>query len=286
MSIPKKVAIQGIKGSFHDMVAHKFFGDNIEPVECKTFKMECDLLTRGEVDYMVMAIENTIAGSLLANYALLREYHLRIIGEVYFHIQMSLLALPGVTIENLEFVHSHPIAIRQCADYLDELSHVKIIQKNDTAESAKYIKANNMKNTAAIAHAKVGDMYGLEVLEKGIETNKRNYTRFLILDTKGIDSQKNNKASICFELGHQVGALAEVLNIMTKYSLNLTKIQSVPIVGKPYEYSFHVDLEWNKQDNYENAIHAILKYVSNLSILGEYPKGELNLNGNTLDNHL
>lgn len=272
----KKVAIQGILGSFHNLAARKFFkNEDIEILNCRNFREVCESLEHNQVDYSVMAIENTIAGSLLNNYALLREYHLKIIGETYLHIQMSLLANKGVKIEDIELVHSHPIALRQCADYLDSMPNIKLVEKTDTASAAKELKEKELKNVAAVAHRENALLYDLAILVEGIETNKRNYTRFYLLSREGINNEKNNKASICFELGHKIGALAKVLNILTECKINMTKIQSVPLLGKPKEYSFNIDLEWKNYQNYEDAIHQILKEVSNLSILGEYKKAIL-----------
>lgn len=276
----KKVAIQGISGSFHDEAAKKYFGEDIAIVECETFKTECEALSKKETDYAVMAIENTIAGSMLPNYALLRDYHLKIIGEVFLHIKMNLMVLQEVKFEDIKYIHSHPIAIRQCEEYLSDLTDVTILEKNDTADSAKEIKEKSVRNAAAIAGENAAKIYGLTILEKRIETHKKNYTRFLVLGLEGINLPENNKATICFETGHHVGALSNVLNIFTSNSINLTKIQSIPIIGKPYEYTFHLDLEWNNSDNFEKAIREVLRATSNLSVLGEYKKGELHLNGN------
>ena len=269
----KKIAIQGVAGSFHEMAAFKYFGNDIETIECDSFKLLSEKLADSEADFAVMAIENTIAGSLLTNYALLKEFHFKVIGEIYLHIEMSLLANKGVKHKDIEVIHSHPIAIKQCADYMERFDNVKIIQQADTAESAKLIVEKGLKNTAAIASASAAKIYGMSILDKGIETNKRNFTRFLILSKSSENLKIVNKASICFELRHQVGALADVLVIMKNYQVNMTKIQSVPILGKPYEYSFYVDLEWKEDEKYEKAIHEILKSVANLSILGEYEKG-------------
>jgi len=267
------IAIQGVAGSFHEMAAFKYFGKNIGTIECDSFKLLCEKLASNEANYAVMAIENTIAGSLLTNYALLREFNFKIIGEIYLHIEMSLIVMKGVTHKDIEVIHSHPIALKQCEDYMDRFENVKIIQTADTAESAKHILEKGLKNTAAIASAYSAKIYGMDILDRGIETNKRNFTRFLVLSKNSENLKPVNKASICFELRHQVGALADVLMIVKDFEINLTKIQSVPILGKPYEYSFYVDLEWSDNDKYERAIHNILKNVANLSILGEYEKG-------------
>ena len=272
----KKVAIQGIAGSFHEDAARRYFDDDIEIVECKTFKSVCDLIDQDKVDVAVMAIENSIAGSLLNNYALIREYHLKIFGEIYIHIQMNLIANKGVKLKDINQIYSHPIAIKQCAEFIEQnLPNAEVFEKMDTAASAKFVKENELTNAVAIGNLRSAEIYGLEVLETGIETNKKNYTRFLMLDKHGESKDKNNKASLCFEVGHYYGALARVLNTFAENEINLSKIQSVPIIGRPNEYSFHVDLNWNEIKNYERAIHLILKHVSSLSILGEYTRGDI-----------
>lgn len=282
----KKIAIQGITGSFHEMAAKKYFGPDIELLECDTFNTLCVELHRNKVDYAVMAIENTLAGSMLPNYALLREYPFKIIGEVFLHIRMQLMALPQTSLTDIKYVYSHPIAIRQCAEYLSRLPGITIVERNDTAGSAKEIRDNQLHDVAAIAGTLAAELYDLQILERNIETYKKNYTRFLVLALQGNITPENNKASVCFELGHYAGALARVLNILAQERINLTKIQSIPILGKPYEYSFHADLEWDDYPQYEKAIHTILKEVSNLSILGEYKKGSYQLDGETLENSI
>jgi len=276
----KKIAIQGIAGSFHEDAAKKYFGDEeIAIVECRSFGNVCTLIDGDKVDIAVMAIENSIAGSILQNYSLIRDYHLRVIGEIYIHIQMNLMMLPGGKKEDIQVIYSHPIAIRQCTEYLENyFSQVKIIENQDTAASGKLLTEERLMNAAAIGNLRTAEIYGLEVLETGIETNKKNYTRFWILSKHANHSMKNNKASLCFEVGHYYGALAKVLNIFAENQINLNKIQSVPIMGKPNEYTMHVDVEYESEDNYEKAIHHILKNVSSLSILGEYVRGELDVN--------
>ncbi len=272
----KKVAIQGIAGSFHEDAARRYFDEDIEIVECKTFKSVCDLIDQDKVDVAVMAIENSIAGSLLNNYALIREYHLKIFGEIYIHIQMNMIANKGVKLKDVNQIYSHPIAIKQCAEFIEQnFPNAEVFEKMDTAASAKFVKENELTNAVAIGNLRSAEIYGLEVLETGIETNKKNYTRFLMLDKHGESKDKNNKASLCFEVGHYYGALARVLNTFAENEINLSKIQSVPIIGRPNEYSFHVDLNWNEIKNYERAIHLILKHVSSLSILGEYSRGDI-----------
>ena len=267
-----KVAIQGIRASFHEMAALKYFGDEIEVAECLTFKMLCEKVDKGDVDYGIMAIENSLAGSILQNYSLIENHELKVIGEVYLHITMNLMALPGTRLEDVTSVHSHPIAIRQCADYLWKMEGVQLVDCDDTAASAKNIAENKLVNVAAVANEAAAKTYGLEILDKSIETHKRNYTRFLVLSKRASKKDTDNKASLCFQLGHQPGSLADVLFTFKDCGINLTKIQSVPIVGKPYEYSFYCDIEWSNRSDYNDALITVLHQVNNLSVLGEYKK--------------
>jgi prephenate dehydratase len=272
----KRIAIQGIAGSFHEDAAQRYFEDEVEVVECKTFTTVCEKIDNDDVDYAVMAIENSIAGSLLNNYQLIRDYHLRIIGEIYIHISMNLLVNEGVEAKDIEHIHSHPIALQQCMEYIEQFyPNAQLHEKLDTAASSKLVAAEKLTNAASIANLRSADLYGLKILDTGIETNKKNYTRFLILSKHGNPTVGTNKASVCFEVGHFYGALARVLNTFAENEINLTKIQSVPKIGKPNEYTFHVDIEWDKPENYDRAIHQVLKSASSLSILGEYTKGNL-----------
>lgn len=272
-----KVAIQGITTSFHEMAAKKFFGDDIQSVDCMTFVDLFEALKKGKADYAVMAIENTVAGSLLQNYGLLQEYHFSIIGEVYLRIEMMFMALPGTKLEEIDIVQSHPIAIRQCHHFLHGLPNVKLMEQEDTALCAKNISEFKLQNTAAVANELAADYFGLEILKRNIETNKKNYTRFVILSKSQKKSSENNKASLFFNLTHDPGSLAKVLTVLAEKNINLTKIQSVPIIGSPYKYNFHVDLEWEDQTDYAAALKAIDPYTINLSILGEYPKANFDL---------
>lgn len=273
----KKVSIQGIKGSFHEDAALKYFNnEEVEIVECRTFKQAVELVDKDEVEICVMAIENSIAGSLLGNYSLMRQYHLKIVGEVYLHIEMNLLMNPVAKKEDIKEVHSHPIALKQCMEYIErECPEAILLEKSDTAGAAKVLEDSQRTDVATIGNKRTAELYHLEIREKGIETNKQNYTRFLVLTKHSETPQDNNKTSICFECGHFHGSLANVLKIFSEHQINLTKIQSIPILGKPEEYSFHVDLEYDHQEQYEKAIHKVLKNVSSLSVLGEYKKGEM-----------
>jgi len=270
-----KVAIQGIATSFHEVAAQTYFGDSIESVECLSFHALCESLKKGESDFAVMAIEHSIAGSILPNYFLLQEYHFSIIGEVYLPIHMHLLVLPGVTLNDIQCIESHPMAIRQCNDFLFRLKNVEIRESDDTAVSARKVKENKLTNTAAIANEHAAKKFGLQILEKRIETNKKNFTRFLILAKGRQTAHDSNKASLCFEVANEVGSLAEALMTLKNNLINLTKIQSIPIVGKPSEYSIHIDVEWKKRKNYDTAIQEILRQVRNLNVLGEYKSAKI-----------
>jgi prephenate dehydratase len=270
-----RVAIQGIRASFHEEAAFKYFGEDIETIECNSFKQTFEALQNKEADYVVMAIENSIAGSILPNYTLLMGYGFPIVGEIYIPIQLHLMALPGVKFEDIKYVTSHPIAIRQCVDFFDEYPHLQMVESSDTAACAKRIREEKLTDTVAIANTLAANLYGLEVLERRIESNKRNFTRFLIIThhdnpVKGTP----NKASLCFQVSNKVGSLAKVLNIFAEQNLNMSKIQSMPVLGKPTEYNFYVDVEWKESKQYDAAIKQILKYTHNFNILGEYEKFE------------
>lgn len=270
-----RVAIQGIATSFHEVAALTYFKDPIETIECLSFHRLCESLKDGESDYAVMAIENSIAGSILPNYFLLQTYHFNIIGELYLPIHMHLLALPGVKLEDIKTVESHPMAIRQCAEYLQSLNGIELRESDDTAYSAKRVKELKLKNTAAIANEFAATRFGLQILEKRIETHKKNFTRFLILAKKGVVAPEGNKASLSFEVANEVGSLADALMTFKVNSINLTKIQSIPIIGKPNEYSIHIDVEWKRRKSYDEAMKQVLRQVKNLNILGEYKKAKI-----------
>ncbi len=270
----KKVAIQGIKASFHEEAALKYFGSEIKIVECSSFKETCDLLKEGKVDQVVMAIENSIAGSLLPNYNLLRDYRFRIIGEVHLNIEQNLLALPGVSLSDIKSVASHPIAIRQCDEFLANYPQWTIKEGRDTAGSAMMIKEEKLLNTAAIASEYAAKIYGLNILERRIETYNKNATRFLVLAKNLVEQRNANKASLSFQTGNAVGSLAKVLQCFAMQNVNLSKIQSMPVPGRRNEYDFYVDVEWTKQSDYDQAIKSALKHTVNFSIMGEYMKNE------------
>lgn len=270
----KRVAIQGIRASFHEEAAYKFFGKDIEVRECNSFKQTCEDLRHNQADYAVMAIENSIAGSLLTNYNLLRDYHFYVTGEVYLPIQLHLLAMPGVGFEQIKYIHSHPIAIRQCEYFFEDYPHIEVIEKADTAACAKNIAEQKLTDTAAIANLSAAKEYGLTVLHQRIEASKKNYTRFLVLSKGYMENTEANKASICFQVRHDIGSLARVLSIFADNNINLSKIQSMPVLGRPNEYNFYVDLEWTDLSDYDRAMKKALKNTTSLTVMGEYRKND------------
>jgi len=269
------IAIQGIATSFHEVAALTYFNEPIDTIECMSFHRLCESLKTGEADFAVMAIENSIAGSILPNYFLLQEYHFSIIGELYLPIHMHLLTLPGVKLEEIRTVESHPMAIRQCAEFLYGLKNVEIRESDDTAVSARRVKEQKLKNTAAMPNEYAAKKFGLQILEKRIETHKKNFTRFLVLAKRNTDKKESNKASLSFEVANEVGSLADALMTFKNNSINLTKIQSIPIIGKPSEYSIHIDVEWKRRKQYDDAMHQVLLQVKNLNVLGEYKKAKI-----------
>lgn len=275
MKEEKRVAIQGTKASFHEQAAFKFFGKDIQTIECDSFKKTCESMEHDEADFVVMAIENSIAGSLLPNYTLLRDYNFTITGEVYLPIELHLMALPGVKFEDIKYVTSHPIALRQCIDFIDQFPQLKVVESSDTAACAKKIRDEQLTDTVAIANTLAAEMYGLNIIERRIESNRKNYTRFLILKkTPEQEIPDFNKASISFQVGNAVGSLAKVLNIFAEQGINLSKIQSMPVLGKRNEYNFYIDIEWTDLQSYDNAIRKVLKYTVNFNIMGEYVKND------------
>ena len=270
-----KVGIQGIATSFHEVAAMNYYNQPIEIMECLSFHTLCENLKHGRCDVAVMAIENSIAGSILPNYFLLQDYHFNIVGEIYLPIHMHLLAMPGVELSQIKNIESHPMAIRQCSDYLHRLDGIEIKESDDTALSAKKITEKKLRDTAAIANELTAKKFRLNILERRIETHKKNFTRFLILTSKSETVEGANKASMCFEVRNEAGSLADVLTIFKNHMINLTKIQSIPIIGKPSEYSIHIDLEWKKRKDYDNALYVVLRQVRNLNVLGEYKKAKI-----------
>ncbi|MDR3251540.1 MAG: prephenate dehydratase [Tannerella sp.] len=276
----KKVAIQGISGSYHDVAAHSFFDrEDIEIIGCITFREVVNKIRDDASVVGLMAIENTIAGSLLQNHELIRQSGCYIIGEYKLRIAHSLAAVPGTKLSDVTEVNSHPIALMQCSDYLESLPNVKIVEKEDTALSAKWIAENSLKGHAAICGRNAAEIYGLEVLAEGIETNKRNFTRFLAIADPWtaedmLKAKVKNKSSLVFALPHTSGSLSKVLTILSFYDMNLSKIQSLPIIGREWEYLFYIDLTYTDYTRYKQALDAIIPLTKDLKILGEYEEGQ------------
>jgi prephenate dehydratase len=270
-----RVAIQGIKGSFHHIVAEQYFGENIDLVECMSFSEMPLLLNEKKVEVVIMAIENSIAGAILPNYALVDEYKLAICGEHYLPIQHNLMALPGQTIEEIEEVYSHPMALLQCHKYFKAYPHIKLIEDRDTASVAKRIHEQGLKRVGAIASKLAAKTYGLEIIAEKIQTMKENATRFFILtNAENKSSVSANKASIKFLVSHEAGSLAEVLTVMAKHDLNLSKIQSIPVLESPWKYAFFADFVFNSYADYYNGIKEVREKVESLQVLGEYTKSK------------
>lgn len=271
-----RVAIQGVAGCFHDAVAREYFeGQDIETVPCETFNEMFNLLKSDASMLGILAIENTIAGSLLQNHELLRQSNMTIVGEYKKYISHSIAALPGQSIDDIAEVNSHPMALRQCEQYLQLHPKMKMVETYDTAGSAKMIAENNLVGHAAICGRYAAELYGLNVLEDDIQTNKRNFTRFLVVtDPCNATEFKNpkavDKASIAFTLPHSQGSLSAVLVIFSFYGMNLTKIQSLPIIGREWEYRFYVNLTFNDYTRYRQSIDAVRPLISDFKILGEY----------------
>ena len=276
----KKVAIQVVPGSYHDIAAHKYFKD--EPIElicCNTFEEVFKKMKKDSSVLGLVAIENTIAGSLLHNYELLRESGATIIGEHKLRISHSIMCLPGEDWSTLTEVNSHPVALAQCREFLQEHPELKVVETEDTAASAKDIQEKQLKGHAAICSKYAAGLYGMKILQEGIETNKHNFTRFLaVCDAWTADELKDrskiNKASIVFSTPHSEGSLSQVLSIFSFYKINLTKIQSLPIIGREWEYMFYVDVMFDDYLKYRQSIDAVNPLTKALKILGEYAEGE------------
>lgn len=276
----KKVAIQGVSGAFHEIAARGFFsGEEIEIVPCITFKELFQLISKDPTMLGIVAIENTIAGSLLQNHNLLRESGCMIIGEYKLRISHCLCALPGQKIAEIKEVHSHPIALMQCEDFLDRHPHMQAVESDDTALSAEEIGTRKITGRAAICSRFAAEKYGLNILADEIETNKRNFTRFLIVAepklavemTSGINL---NKSSMVFTLPHEEGSLAKVLSILSFYRVNLTKIQSLPIVGREWEYQFYISLTFDNYERYRQSLDAVLPLLKDFQLLGEFQEAK------------
>lgn len=282
MSEKLRVAIQGETGCYHELAAREYFqGRDVEIVPCKTFASEFEAMAADSHLLGIMAIENTIAGNLLTNHELLRNSQRQVVGEQRLHISHVLCALPGQKLEDIVEVNSHPIAIMQCRVYLGQaLPNAKIVEMEDTAGSAQIIKEQNLVGHAAICSEFAAKLYGLDILAYGIETNKRNFTRFLVLQDKYTDlatpdRAKVNKSSIEFCVRHEQGSLTKVLTILSFYEMNLTKIQSMPIIGREWEYRFFLDMTFKDYLQYRKALDAIMPFTTDFMILGEYVENQI-----------
>ena len=273
----KTVAIQGIEGAYHEIAARKHFQSDgeISILPCNHFRDVINALKKDSNLFGIMAIENTIAGSLLQNHELIRESDLVVIGEEKLRISHCLASLPGQTIHDIKEINSHPIALMQCRDFLDTLPNTTVVEKDDTASSAANIAKNQLKGVAAICGKYAAELYGLEILAEGIETNKHNFTRFLVLANRWtadeiLEKTIINKSSVVFTLPHTEGSLSKILTILSFYDINLTKIQSLPIIGREWEYLFYVDVSFDNYMRYKQSIDAVLPLTKGFKILGEY----------------
>ena len=276
----KRIAIQGERGSFHDAASHCYFeGEEIELICCNTFEEVFEEMKKDSNTIAMVAIENTIAGSLLHNYELLRDSGMQIVGEHKLRTSHSIMCLPDEDWSDIKEVNSHPVALMQCRDFLKKPAGLKVVETADPAGAARDIRKKGLKGHAAICSKSAAPLYGMKVLEEGIETNKHNFTRFLVLadpwmaEELSVPSQ-SNKASIVFSLPHNEGSLSQVLSIFSFYNINLTKIQSLPIIGREWEYMFYIDVMYNDYTRYRQSIDAVRPLTKQLKILGEYKEGK------------
>ena len=273
----KSVAIQGVKGSFHHIVSQNYFDEHTKVLECLSFDITVDRLITKKTDAAIMAIENSIAGSIIPNYALIDTHNLHIVGEHYLDIQHNLMAIPGQSINDIEEVYSHPMALLQCKEFFKKHPHIKLIEDKDTAEVARRIHLSQSKGVAAIASVLAADIFKLEILAKSIQTIKENETRFVIVKRENheVNETEINKASLKFELDHKRGSLATMLNVMSDCKLNLTKIQSLPKIETPWKYAFFVDVTFSTYDDYKKAKSIIEIMALDFKVLGEYKNAKL-----------
>ena len=273
----RRVAIQGFAGSFHEEAARRYYGGNFAEmpriVECSTFDGLYKAMEQGVADCAIMAIENTISGGLLPNFELLRKYSQKIKGEIYLHIHQNLMALPGQKLEDIREVRSHYMAINQTREFFEtRCPWMRMVEAEDTAKSAADLAEQKLMGVGAVASKLAAQMYGLEILEPEIETFKTSFTRFLILDDAiEVPEDKINKASICFTLPHKPGSLAHILTILSFYDMNLTRVQSLPIPGKQWQYFFYIDIRFEDYERYQQALSAVRPLIDDINILGEYP---------------
>ena len=275
MAMAKKVSIQGYEGSFHQLAARAFLGEDVDVITCATFRDVVKHAKSPACDGGFMAIENSIAGSILPNYSLLMQSGLCIAGEIYLKIRQDLMVNPGVEIKDIREVHSHPMALLQCMDYLEKHPQWKLVETEDTALSARYIHQHRHKHVAVIAGKLAAELYHLHILAKGIQSDHTNYTRFLFVRPAKSNEHRNeaNKASVNFHTDHSRGSLARVLTIIANGNINLSKLQSMPIPGTEWKYSFHADMEFDDLHAFYKVMDAIKPITESVHILGIYQKG-------------
>jgi len=273
----KSVAIQGVKGSFHHIVSQNYFSEDTYILECLSFDRAVESLINEETDAVVMAIENSIAGSIIPNYALIDNENLHIVGEQYLDIQHNLMALPNQSLNDIKEVYSHPMALLQCKEFFKNQPHIKLVEDKDTAEVAERIQKHQIKGIAAIASTLAAELFQLEILAPSIQTIKHNETRFVIVKRENheIPESEINKASIKFDVDHKRGSLAALLNVMSDCKLNLTKIQSLPKIETPWKYAFFVDVTFDSYDDFKKAKSIINIMAHNFKVLGEYKNAKL-----------
>jgi len=272
----QKIAIQGFAGSFHELATRNYFLEaELELIYCDSFDQIFELISKEKDCLGLIAIENTVAGSILPNYKLLQEYNCKIIGETYLHIVQHLMALPGQQLSDINEIWSHPMALRQCNNFLKKHPNIRSVETEDTAKSAEVIKTKNLSGIAAIAGEMAASINGLNIIKEGVETNKKNFTRFLVISPElNGDIENSNKASICFTLDHETGSLAKVLVFLSENDLNLTKIQSNPIVGQEWEYFFYVDLMFEEHKEFLRTMTVLNDIAKQLVVLGVYSAGK------------
>ena len=271
----RRVAIQGYSGCFHEEAARRFYTSigekNLDIVECDTFGGLYEALDAGRADAAVMAIENTVSGGLIPNFDLLRKNPRKIKGEVFLRIEQNLMALPGQSLEDIREVRTHYMAINQTREFFNGLPQIRLVESEDTAKSAAQVAHEGLAGVGAVASRLAAELYGLEILAPGIETYKQNFTRFLIMDDGlEVPREKIDKASLCFTLPHTPGSLAHILTILSFYEMNLTRIQSLPIPGREWQYFFYADIKFATYERYQQALAAVRPLIDEFQILGEY----------------
>jgi prephenate dehydratase len=278
MNKKMKIAIQGYEGSFHQIVAEQYFGRDIELLPCATFREVARRTKSGEAAYGIMAVENSIAGTIIANYGILQQAGVQVSGEVYLHIVQNLVALPGTRLEDITEVESHPMALQQCHNFLDTHPDWRLIESEDTALSARRVAEKGLRSTAAIASERAAQLYGLEILAPDINTIKNNYTRFVVIKVQDLlIDPRADKASLYFKTDHRQGSLVRALEVLD--GVNMSRLQSHPIPAEPWHYMFHIDIEFPSLDVYTENLKRLIRATEEVHVYGVYP-GALKTNKN------